>query len=50
MKDRCILCDAETAYEDTTHVDMRVGYIEGAGQLCGKCIEKYEICECALGS
>lgn len=37
MKDKCILCDADTAYDNTTHVDMRVGYIEGAGQLCHAC-------------
>lgn len=37
MKDTCILCGVETAYDETTHVDMRVGYIEGAGQLCSKC-------------
>ena len=37
MKDTCILCGVETAYDETTHVDMRVGYIEGAGQLCTQC-------------
>lgn len=37
MKDKCILCGVETAYDETTHVDMRVGYIEGAGQLCVTC-------------
>lgn len=37
MKDKCILCGVETAYDETTHIDMRVGYIEGAGQLCSKC-------------
>lgn len=37
MKDKCILCGVETAYDETTHVDMRVGYIEGAGQLCTQC-------------
>ena len=37
MKDTCILCGVETAYDETTHVDMRVGYIEGAGQLCVTC-------------
>ena len=37
MKDRCILCGAETAYDETTHIDNRVGYIEGAGQLCINC-------------
>lgn len=40
MKDTCILCGVETAYDETTHVDMRVGYIEGAGQLCSKCYKQ----------
>lgn len=37
MKDKCILCGVETAYDESTHIDMRVGYIEGAGQLCSQC-------------
>jgi hypothetical protein len=40
MKDKCILCGVETAYDESTHIDMRVGYIEGAGQLCSKCYQK----------
>jgi hypothetical protein len=36
-KDHCILCGVETIYDKSTHVDMRMGYIEGAGQLCPKC-------------
>lgn len=36
-KDTCVLCGKETAYDFETHVDMRIGYIEGAGQLCGEC-------------
>lgn len=40
MKDTCILCGVETAYDETTHVDMRVGYIEGSGQLCSKCYKQ----------
>jgi len=35
--DHCILCGVETAYKRSTHVDMRIGYVEGAGQLCPKC-------------
>jgi hypothetical protein len=35
--DHCILCGVETAYKRSTHIDMRHGYIEGAGQLCSKC-------------
>ena len=40
MKDSCILCGTETAYDVSTHIDMRVGYIEGAGQLCTSCYRK----------
>lgn len=39
-KDTCILCGAETPYEYETHIDMRTGYIEGAGQLCVKCYRR----------
>jgi len=35
--DHCIMCGVETPYKRSTHIDMRIGYIEGAGQLCGKC-------------
>jgi hypothetical protein len=37
--DHCVLCGVETIYKHNTHVDMRLGYIEGAGQLCPKCYE-----------
>lgn len=37
MKDRCINCGHETAYDVNTHVDMRSNYVEGAGQLCVNC-------------
>ena len=40
MKETCILCGVETAYDESTHIDMRVGYIEGAGQLCSKCYKE----------
>lgn len=36
-KDLCILCGKETTYDFETHIDYRVGYIEGAGQLCHSC-------------
>ena len=39
-KDKCILCGQDSSYDFETHVDMRVGYIEGAGQLCIKCWNK----------
>ena len=39
-KDKCILCGEDSSYEFETHIDMRVGYVEGAGQLCIKCWNK----------
>jgi hypothetical protein len=33
-KDYCIMCGVETPYDFETHIDLRIGYIEGAGQLC----------------
>jgi hypothetical protein len=36
-KDLCIMCGVETPYDFETHVDIRLGYIEGAGQLCSRC-------------
>ena len=33
----CILCGKETTVDINTHIDFRVGYIEGAGQLCTEC-------------
>jgi hypothetical protein len=40
--EECIVCGIETNEPKDKHVDFRFNYIEGAGQLCGKCIEKYE--------
>jgi hypothetical protein len=37
MKEHCVSCGVETAYEVSTHIDMRSGYIEGLGQLCVSC-------------
>lgn len=36
-KDNCVLCGAETPYDESVHIDYRHGYIEGAGQLCHSC-------------
>jgi hypothetical protein len=33
----CILCHKETHYRFKDHIDTRIGYIEGAGQLCSSC-------------
>ena len=40
--DECVVCGVDTNEPKDKHVDFRVNYIEGAGQLCDKCIEKYE--------
>ena len=39
-KDYCIICGVETPYDVETHIDLRIGYIEGAGQLCSKCYDR----------
>jgi uncharacterized protein YlaI len=36
-KDKCVLCGKETEYDKDTHIDERMWYIEGAGQLCEEC-------------
>jgi len=38
-KDHCVICGVETPYDYETHIDMRIGYIEGAGQLCKTCYD-----------
>jgi len=32
--DRCVLCGKVSPYKRSTHIDCRLGYIEGAGQGC----------------
>jgi hypothetical protein len=48
--DHCVLCGVETIYKLNTHVDMRIGYIEGAGQLCPSCADKDETPLLGLGT
>lgn len=40
IKDHCVLCGVETPYNYETPVDMRIGYVEGAGQLCSSCFDR----------
>lgn len=40
--EECIVCGVETNEPKYKHIDFRYNYIEGAGQLCSKCAEKYE--------
>jgi hypothetical protein len=35
--DTCVVCGDVTRYKKTDHVDTRMGYIEGSGQVCSKC-------------
>ena len=39
MKDKCVTCGVESIYDKEEHIDFRVGYIEGAGQLCLDCYD-----------
>jgi hypothetical protein len=33
-KDNCVICGKESPYHRNTHIDLRIGYVEGAGQGC----------------
>ena len=35
--DVCVICGVLTEYETCAHIDSRLHYVEGAGQLCGGC-------------
>ena len=37
MKDRCVVCREKTEYDVNDHVDVRLYYVEGSGQLCEEC-------------
>ena len=43
MKELCVTCKKETKYNKEDHIDYRVGYIEGAGQLCLNCYDELYI-------
>jgi len=32
--DECVICGKKTPYTRSTHIDLRYGYVEGAGQGC----------------
>jgi hypothetical protein len=32
--DKCVICGKESPYTKSTHIDLREGYVEGAGQGC----------------
>ena len=33
----CVNCGEKTKYKMSDHIDMRINYIEGVGQLCSRC-------------
>ena len=39
MIEKCVSCRKPTVYERETHIQNRIGYIEGSGQLCKSCYE-----------
>jgi len=43
MKDKCVSCGEKSIYDREEYIDFRVGYIEGAGQLCLDCYDKIYI-------
>jgi hypothetical protein len=40
--EECIVCGVDTNEPKDKHIDYRYNYVEGVGQLCSKCAEKYE--------
>ncbi len=38
--EKCVMCGESVPYLKSTHIDRRVGYVEGAGQLCKDCYQK----------
>lgn len=42
VMEQCIVCGVDTNEPKDKHIDYRYNYVEGAGQLCSKCAEKYE--------
>jgi len=40
MKEKCVTCNEETKYDREDHLDYRIGYIEGSGQLCLDCYDE----------
>jgi hypothetical protein len=32
--DECVMCGKQSPYKRSTHIDLRVGYVEGGGQGC----------------
>tara|TARA_Y100000310_G_scaffold338299_1_gene427563 strand:+ start:2931 stop:3110 length:180 start_codon:yes stop_codon:yes gene_type:complete len=43
--DKCVTCGEVTEYAEMDHVLARNFYVEGAGQLCQACYDKFYLCE-----
>ena len=35
--DKCVMCGEDSIYPPNTDISLRMGYVEGAGQLCQSC-------------
>ena len=46
MKEKCVICNAETVHDRDEHIDLRIGYVEGCGQLCLDCYGNVETLGC----
>ena len=44
-KETCVMCGTETGVDVSTHVDLRINYVEGVGQFCSKCYSKSSLTE-----
>ena len=40
--EKCSICGVETNEPVDKNIEYRYNYLEGVGQLCSKCAEKYE--------
>jgi hypothetical protein len=38
--ERCVICHIDTKVPLDMHVDLRLYYVEGAGQLCSLCYKE----------
>ena len=43
MKELCVTCEKETTYDKEEHIDQRIGYVDGSGQLCLDCYDELYI-------
>ena len=39
MKDKCVICGVDSLYDIDEHINFRIGYIKGSGQLCLNCFD-----------